>query len=168
MRNLLGTVPRRYSFPVILRRPPTPFRHEYAHTREELERRLSSAMAVVSSILFSPTWGRREALVGTLSDGRLQMRVRHGYSNGLTRIFYGTITSLPRGARIDGEFRTLWWVVAIMRTITLFFVASVILERRAAPFALFMVALLAGIEAFARRMGDRDEEKMRAFLTRSL
>jgi hypothetical protein len=55
-----------------------------------------------------------------------------------------------------------------MRTVALFFVASVLLERRAAPFALFMVALLAGIEAVARRMGDRDEEKMREFLTRSL
>jgi hypothetical protein len=153
---------------VILRRPPTPFRHEYSHRREELERRLSSSIAVVSSILFSPAWGRREELVGTLSDGRLQLRVRHGYSNGFTRIFHGTLTSTPRGARIEGEFRTLWWVVAIMRTVALFFVASVLLERRAAPFALFMVALLAGIEAVARRMGDRDEEKMREFLTRSL
>ena len=125
-------------------------------------------MALVSSILFSPTWGRREELVGTLSDGRLQLRVRHGYSNGFTRIFRGTLTSTPRGARIDGEFRSLWWVVAIMRTMALFFVLSVFLERGAAPFALFMVALLAGIEAVARRMGDRDEEKMRAFLTRSL
>lgn len=105
-----------YSFPVMLRRPPTRFQHDYPVRRGELERRLRSSMAVVSSILFSPTWGRREEFVGTLSDGRLQVRVRHGYSNGFTRIFHGTLASASGGTRIVGEFRTLWWVVAIGAT----------------------------------------------------
>lgn len=103
-----------------------------------------------------------------MNDSRLELRVRHGYSNGLTRIFYGTIASTPRGARIEGEFRTLLFVVAILRALSALFAASVLFERAALIVALPTVLLLLAIEAVARRMGDADEEKMREFLTRSL
>ncbi len=149
----------------------------------EVEERFRSVMGIVKSFLLSPTWGRGEPLVGQINGSEIKLRVRRGTSNGLTRLFYGQILPTPFGARIEGHFRTLRFVVAILRsawfalllgtlallreilyasgTLNRSEVASVILGP-ALTFAFLVI-----IEIVARRMGDRDEDNMRAFLTRT-
>ena len=55
-----------------------------------------------------------------------------------------------------------------MRATALFFLSTVLLEPDALPVAIAMIAVLSVIEAIGRRMGDRDEEKMREFLLKGL
>jgi hypothetical protein len=151
---------------VILRRARTRFERDVAAAPAEVEKHLRASVAVVRSILFSPTWGRGEDFLATIRGTRIEMRARHGYSNGLTRIFYGSITPTPKGSRIEGEFRTLLWVVLILRVVWLFFLGAALAGREPALFGAIMILVLAGIETIARRMGDADEEKMRGFLSR--
>ena len=138
---------------------------------------MRGAIGRVRSFLLSPTWGRREVLVGQVENGRFRARVRHGYSNGLTRLLYGRVTSTASGSRVEGEFRTLWWVVLILRSVWGLILLSILAHlldvvRRGHPPSLsilvpvLMLALLGGIEAVARRMGDRDEERIRDLLSR--
>lgn len=142
-------------------------------------------MGIVRSLLWSPTWGLSEPFVGRVSDGDFEMRVRHGYSNGLTRLLYGRVTRAAAGSRIQGQFRTLWFVVLSLRLAWLAFLGPIAfylveLNRFAGaggrtswpevgfglvvPVAMFGFLLL--IEMVARSMGDRDEERMRQHLTR--
>jgi len=161
----------------MLRRPRTGVRIDVGVPPAEAESRLRQAIGLVRSFLLSPTWGRTEEIVGQVKDMRFRARVRHGYSNGLTRLLYGRVISTSRGSRIEGEFRTLWWVVLILRTFWLLLFLSIlahlldVLRRGQSPSpAIFVpvliLGLLMGIEAMARRMGDRDEERIRSFLSR--
>lgn len=134
----------------------------------EAERRLRSSMAIVRSVLLSPTWGRTENIVGRVEGSRFAMRVRHGTSNGLTRLLYGTISGGTSGSRVDGEFRTLLWVVLILRFVWVVFLGQLLLAPRnpaslvlLGPF--FFVVL---VEIVGRKMGDVDERKMREHLKR--
>ncbi len=161
-----------------LRRPKTRIWIDVGLPPSETERRLRSAIGQVRSFLLSPTWGRTEELVGRVENGRIRARVRHGYSNGLTRLLYGRVASTPEGSRIEGEFRTLWWVVLILRTVWLAILLPLLaylfeVARRGQsvspavpPGPLLTLALLVGVEAIGRRMGDRDEERMREVLSR--
>jgi hypothetical protein len=157
-------------------RPPTRLVLEVRVPPGEVERRLRAITAVVPSVLLSPTWGRSEELVGQIQPGGFKLRVRHGYSNGLTRLLYGTVSPVDSGTRIAGEFRSLLWVVLILRCAGLFILASVFFYLRlfarsgtlhglallplAAP--VLTLSLLVGIETLARRMGDADEARMRS------
>jgi hypothetical protein len=142
-------------------------------------------MGIVRSFLLSPTWGRTEDFVGQLQGSEFKMRVRHGTSNGLTRLFYGKVIPASFGSRVEGEFRTLWWVVLILRAAWVaiwapvgLYVLDQVRRARAGsevdwsefavafPLMLFMFVLFIGIEAFARWMGDRDEHRMREHLNR--
>ena len=129
------------------------------------------------SFLLSPTWGRSEELVGQVADRRFRARVRHGYSNGLTRILSGQLTSTRAGSRVEGEFRTLWWVVLILRAVwflILLAVFSYLFEvvgrgQQPSPSVLgpiLTLVILVAIEAVGRRMGDRDEARIREVLSR--
>ncbi len=162
----------------MLRRPRTAIRIDVGIPPAEAEARLRGAIGHVRSFLLSPTWGRREDLVGQVKDGCFRARVRHGYSNGLTRLLYGRVTPTPSGSRVEGEFRTLWWVVLILRSawlLNLFLISTYLLfvaGRNQPPILsvlpgpILTLGLLVGIEAIARRMGDRDEEKTRGLLSR--
>lgn len=162
----------------MFRRPRTVIRIDVGIPPAEVEARLRGAIGPVRSFLLSPTWGRREDLIGQVKDGRFRARVRHGYSNGLTRLLYGRVTPQPSGSRVEGEFRTLWWVVLILRSasfLILFLISTYLLDlvRRGqtpslplVPGPILTLGFLAGIEAIARRMGDRDEERIRDLLSR--
>ena len=137
-------------------------------------------MGMVSSFLLSPTCGRTEDFVGQLQGSEFKMRVRHGASNGLTRLFYGKVIPASFGSRVEGKFRTLCWVVLLLRVVWVaiwvpvgLYLLDQVRRARAGgevdwseftvafPLMLFMFVLFIGIEAFARRMGDRDEHRMR-------
>jgi hypothetical protein len=123
-------------------------------------------MAVVPSVLLSPTWGRTEDMVGRIDGSRFVMRVRHGYSNGLTRLLYGGITERKHGSRIEGEFRTLLWVVLILRVVWIVFLSQAFLAPRN-PASLVLLAaffFVVLVEIVGRSMGDSDERKMRDHL----
>jgi hypothetical protein len=150
---------------------------------ERVEQRLRASMFVVRSLLFSPPWGATQPFIGRVDTGRFEMRVRHAYSNGLTRLLDGKVTRTARGARVEARFRTLWFVVLILRLAWLAVLLpaglylsgvvghpqgagsadwSAVAATLAVPVAI--VALRAGIEAFARHLGDADEERMRQHL----
>jgi hypothetical protein len=171
----------------MLRRPPTRLRLDLRLPPAQVEERLRSSMGIVRSLLLSPTSGLSEPFVGRVADGQLEMRVRHGYSNGLTRLFCGRVSPTPAGSRLEGQFRTLWFVVLILRLAWLGFLVPigfhlVDLARAssgagrtdwlaaglglAGPAATLGFLLL--IEILARSMGDRDEERMRRHLTELL
>ena len=159
----------------MLRRPRTRVHFELGISSAETERRLRGSVGQVSSFLLSPTWGRREELIGRIERGSFLVRVRHGYSNGLTRVFSGRVASTPRGSRVEGVFRTLWWVVLVPRIAWLLILlptSAHLMEvmgqgRPPSPSVLgplLTLALLVTIEAVARRMGDRDEARIREVL----
>lgn len=114
--------------------------------------------------------------MGQIAPPGLKLRMRHGYSNGLTRLLYGRVNPDSSGSRIDGEFRTLLWVVLILRAVWLLLLSGVVafltevrrappagvLAALAGPFVIWLV--LAGIEVIARRMGDSDERRIRSIL----
>jgi hypothetical protein len=161
----------------VLRRPRTRIHFELGISSVETERRLRGSIGQVSSFLMSPTWGRREELIGRIDGGSFLVRVRHGYSNGLTRVFGGRVASTPRGSRVEGEFRTLWWVVLVLRIAwllillpTFVYLITVLGQgRHPSPSVLgplLTLALLVCIEAVARRMGDRDEARIQEILKR--
>lgn len=123
-------------------------------------------MAIVPSVLLSPTWGRTEEIVGRIDGSRFVMRARHGYSNGLTRLLHGGITERNGGSRVEGEFRTLLWVVLLLRFVWIAFLGPVLFAPRSpaslVPLAAFCFVVL--VEIVGRSLGDRDERKMRDHL----
>jgi len=140
-------------------------------------------MTPVRSLLFSPTWGAAEPFVGRVEAGRFAMRVRHRYSNGLTRLLDGRVVRTAGGARLEGRFRTLWLVVLVLRLAWLALLLPAgryLLDGLAhvqqgeslswpvfvAPLAVpaAILALLMAIEAWARRLGDADEDRIRRHL----
>ena len=143
--------------------------------------RLRESMAIVRSLLLTPTWGRRESFLGRIDGHRVEMRVRHGSSNGLTRLFYGVVTPTSQGSRVTGQFRTLLWVVLILRAVWIALgvpIVFLLVEFRGATSSaprellpallapLVTLALLLFIEVVARRMGDTDERRMREHFDR--
>ncbi len=161
----------------MLRRPRTRIHFELGISSAETERRLRGSIGQVSSFLLSPTWGRREELIGRFEGESFLVRVRHGYSNGLTRVLYGRVASTSRGSRVEGEFHTLSWVVLVLRIAwllillpTFAYVIEVVGQGRPPSPSLLgpllTLALLVSIEAVARRMGDRDEARIREVLNR--
>jgi hypothetical protein len=164
----------------MLRRPPTPIRIDVRISPQEVESRLRSGMGTVRSLLLSPTWGMSEPFVGRVQGGKFSMRARHGSSNGLTRLLHGAYVAIPGGSRIDGEFRSLLWVVLILRAVWLAILVPLALltvdRLRYAPGSspiglealapLLILGFLVAIEILARRMGDRDERNMREHLKR--
>jgi hypothetical protein len=167
----------------MLSRPRTVLRLDVSISPLEVEERFRSFMGIVKSFLLSPTWGRGEPFVGQINGSELKLRVRHAASNGLTRLFYGKILPTPFGARIEGHFRTLRFVVAILRSVWLVLLlgtlallreilsASGTLNRSEVAAVILgptvTFTFLVVIEIVARRMGDRDENNIRAFLTRT-
>ncbi len=137
-----------------------------------VEDRIARSVAVVRSVILSPTGAGDEELVGEVEAGRFALRVRHWYSNGLTRIVYGTIAPSPNGARISARFETLLWVVLILRAIWCATLVAAAVALRAQfhwiPIVLpaLLLAVLGCVEAFGRRLGDRDEEVIRRHLAR--
>jgi hypothetical protein len=125
-------------------------------------------MAIVRSILLSPTWGRKEDMVGKVEGGRFEMRVRHGYSNGLTRLLCGRIAEEASGSRLEGEFRSLLFVVLILRFAWFVFLGQLLLAPRSAASLVLLGAFLfiVLVEIVGRKMGDADERKMREHLKR--
>jgi hypothetical protein len=165
----------------MLRRPPTTLRIEVRIPPQEVELRLRSGMGAVRNLLLSPTWGMRDPFVGWVGQGKLGMRARHGTSNGLTRLLRGSYVATPSGSRIDGEFRSLLWVVLILRAVWLAILVPLALlawdsfrypspNREAlgpeALAPLLILGFLLAVEIFGRRMGDRDEHDMRKHLKR--
>jgi hypothetical protein len=150
----------------MLWRPATPIQLDVRLPPAEAERRLRSAMAVVPSVLLSPTWGRTGEIVGRIDGSRFVMRARHGYSNGLTRLLYGGITGRSTGSRIEGEFRTLLWVVLVLRFVWVVFLSQALLAPRgpAMPVALGAFFFVILVEIVGRSLGDRDERMMRDHL----
>lgn len=152
----------------MLWRPATRIQLDLRIPPEETERRLRSSMAIVRSILLSPTWGRTENMVGRVEGSGFALRVRHGTSNGLTRLLYGSISGGTSGSRVEGEFRTLLWVVLILRFVWAVFLGQLLLASRS-PDSLFLLGALffvVLVEIVGRKMGDADERKMREHLRR--
>lgn len=166
-----------------LRRPATHLRLDAPVPPERLAERLRRGVVPVRSLLLSIPRGGDEPFVGLVTDSRIAMRVRHGYSNGLTRLFDGRVTRTSFGARLEGRFRTLWWVVAILRLVWLLLLVpsgvylldvarharaggavswSEVAAAAALPGA--TLALLWLVELWGRWLGDRDEERMRRHL----
>lgn len=163
--------------------PVTRLSLEVALPPPRARERLRSTMQEVRSFLFSPAWGGERPFVGAVDGERFRLRVRHGYSNGLTRLLYGRIVPAGSGSRIECEFRTLGFVVGVLRAawIAILVLAGphlleVTRQARAEGAVawpqlalsllvpLGMLALLIGIEALARRMGRHDEKRMRRHL----
>jgi hypothetical protein len=139
--------------------------------------RLEAEMALVRSVVWSPAWGEEDPFVGVVSNDAVHMRVRHGYSNGFTRILYGHVEPWGEGTRLHLRFRSVWWIEALMRGVWVllalplglyladllrhgFFDLPKLLMAVGVP--LGTLGLLAGIEWFGRMLGDRDEQTMRA------
>ncbi|HEX9726274.1 MAG TPA: hypothetical protein VGC53_18500 [Vicinamibacteria bacterium] len=169
----------------MLRRPETQMVLEVSLSPADVMNRLDSSMFRVKHFLLSPALGTDAAFVGQLGESAIKMRVRHGYSNGLTRLLYGQVTPTPSGSRLDLRFRTLWWVVAALRASWLLALLPVGLYlidvgRLVSPHTsvdwslagallggpLVTLGLLIAIEVMARRWGDRDEEQMRDHIGR--
>lgn len=164
-------------------RPPTHLQIEVPLSPERVEERLRSSMKIVRSLLLSPAWGAVEPFVGRVGPGFFEMRVRHGYSNGLTRLLYARVRPTPRGTRIEARFTSLGWVLLILRLIWVALLGGIglyLLELgghsdRGSDMRLVEVALglsvsaatlgaLLAVEVIGRRLGDRDEERMRLHL----
>lgn len=161
----------------LLHEPETRLVLLMAQRPETVKARLATEIAQVRSVVWSPAWGAIEPFVGVLGDDEIHMRVRHGYSNGFTRILSGSLQPTDSGSRLDLRFRTLWWIEAIMRAVWLgiglpfgFYLVS--LARSASPIdrAELLAAVLApaltlgflgAIEWIARRLGRRDEQTLR-------
>jgi hypothetical protein len=150
----------------MLWRPATRIQLDVRLPPAEAERRLRSSMAIVPSVLLSPTWGRTEEIVGRIDGSRFVMRARHGYSNGLTRLLYGAVTGRTTGSRVEGEFRTLLWVVLILRFVWIVFLSQVLFAPRSPSGLIPLAALLfvVIVEIVGRSLGDEDERKMRDHL----
>lgn len=146
--------------------------------------RFSSRMAVVRSAVWSPAWGREESFVGELDSSSIRMRARHGYTNGFTRLLEGRIEVAGNGTGINLRFRSLWWVELIMRALWVFLLAMASLlaleaqrhaagaptDSRVLGLALLgpalMLLFLLGVEGLGRRLGARDELRMRDAIER--
>lgn len=142
---------------------------------EKAGKRLASGMDHVRSLLFSMTWGLRGAFVGNVRGDEVQMRVRHGYSNGYTRLMFGRIEPAPSGggSRLRVEFHDVRFVVLLMNVVTLLILGPGLWYwlRNGAPEALIVPAAVVGIllvvEIIGRKLGRRDEEAMRRHLAAS-
>lgn len=164
----------------VLRRPESRMRLEVSVPPTEVMKRLAVSMTLVKHFLLSPAWGNTEEFIGQLGDSTIRMRVRHGYSNGLTRLLYGTVTATRSGSLLHLRFRTLWVVEAILRAIWVIMLLAMGFEIIDAPshpgrggpaqwrhLGLSLVGPAATlmfvvvIEALARRLGDADERRMR-------
>ena len=165
----------------VLHKPETRMRLEVSLPPAEVVQRFSREMAVVRSAVWSPALLRSERFVGQVGERAVRMRVRHGYTNGFTRILSGQFDVTELGTRIDLRFRTLRWVELIMRAVwaallvpSILFVSGALQtapsDWRAVNLALagpaVTLILIFAIEAFGRRLGDGDEREMREQIDR--
>jgi len=145
---------------------------------EEVSRRLASGMATVRSLLFSVTWGLSEDFVGNVADRRFQMRVRHAYSNGYTRLLFGSIEEAGSGSRIRLEFKDVRFIVVLMNVVSVGLVVAMLVYLStfaghatptdlalglAGPATVLVVFLIC--EIVGRRLGRRDEKRLREHVT---
>ena len=108
------------------------------------------------------------------------MRVRHGYSNGFTRLMDGRIEAGGSGTRLTLRFRSIWWIELLVRVVGVAFVGPLLVYAIALGVyaqrggsvdwieavvasvgTLVPLVMLIGIEWFARKLGDADEHRMR-------
>jgi hypothetical protein len=147
---------------------------------EEAKDRFRSVMAHVKSVLFTPTWRLRGDFVGNVRDNTICMRVRHGYSNGYAPLLFGRVEPTSYGSRIRIVFRptrlvvvtmtVVWYGILIPPLVYFFNLARYALAGRdvdwgravAETGGIFMtLALLYVIEVIAKRIGKKDEARMR-------
>ena len=149
----------------------------------EVAERLAAAMSRVESLLFTVTWGLTGDFVGRVDGDRFQMRVRHAYSNGYTRLLFGTIEPAGDGSLLRLEFRDVRFVVVLMNLASavvgigaLAFALStaryasrggeidwsIVAAGLAGPVTVLVVFLL--VEIVGRHLGRRDERRMREHL----
>ena len=149
----------------------------------EVAERLASGMSRVASLLFTVTWGMTGDFVGRVDGDRFEMRVRHAYSNGYTRLLFGTIEPRGDGSRLRVEFRDVRFIVILMNVVSVFIGLtafafalstaryawsggridwSVVAAGLAGPVTVLVVFLL--VEIVGRHLGRRDEQKMREHL----
>ena len=166
-----------------IHKPDTHLVIETDRVPEQVAERLSADVTRVKSVVWSPAFGARTSFVAVVDLPTLEMRVKHGYSNGFTRLLYGTIQPHGTGSRLELSFRSIWWIELLVRLIEVFLLGPLVAYSIAlllfalrggeiqwtpvlvwACTPLLTVALLAGIEIFARALGDRDEQHMRTAL----
>jgi len=156
----------------LVHEPDTHLVLEVALSPEAVRQRIASEVAQVRSVIWSPAWGAQSPFVGVIGEREIQMRVRHGYSNGFTRLLSGTIGATEQGSRLELTFRSLLWVELLMRAVWLSFLVPLVIHFSSGDafdwavvggFAA-MLGVLVGIEATGRRLGRRDEEHMRRAL----
>jgi hypothetical protein len=147
---------------------------------EEVKERFRSIMAYVKSILFTPTWRLSGDFVGNVQGDKIYMRVRHGYSNGYAPLLFGHVEPTSYGSLIRIDYKPTRLVVVIMTIVwyailipTLVYVfklahfafagGNVDWGYAAAEIAAIFITLafLYIIEVIAKRLGKKDEEKMR-------
>lgn len=158
----------------LVHKPDTHYALEVPLAPESVRARLEMESDRVRSIVWSPGFGASKGVVAELrGDGEIRMRIRHAYSNGLTRfarvrlVAAGAPGNASEGTRVELVCQSIRWVEWIMRGVWLVLllpVAAVWNEpaalRAGAAVAVPTVAVLAVIEWVARRLGDRDEEEL--------
>ena len=147
---------------------------------EEVKERFRSVMADVKSILFTLTWRLSGDFVGNVQGDNIYMRVRHNYSNGYAPILFGHVEPTSYGSSIHIDYRPTRLVVVIMTVVWYaILIPTFVYVFKLARFAstggnvdwghaasqiagvLITLAFLYIIEVIARRLGKKDEEKMR-------
>ena len=153
---------------------------ELSQSPREVLRRIESGMSRVRSLLFTPTWGLDRDFVGNAEDDRFQMRVRHRYSNGYTRLLFGTIEPRGSGSRLRLQFRDVRFVVVLMNAISALLVLSTlgylfsiwryasgggevdwdaVVAGVSGPVVVLATFLI--VEIIGRHLGRKDEQRMR-------
>ena len=165
---------------LVLRSRITNEQIDVAQRPSEVLRRVESAMARVRSLILTPTWGVDRDFVGNVQDDRFQMRVRHGYSNGYTRLLFGRVEARGSGSRVSLEFRDVRFVVLLMNGVSALMVATSLVYLASiwryasqggevdwmavgaglfGPSVVLFTFLI--VEVIGRRLGRKDEKKMR-------
>jgi len=170
-----------------IHKPDTQLVIDTDQSPEAVSERIGAEMAHVRSVVWSPAFGAQVPFVGVLKLPLIQMRVRHGYSNGFTRLLDGRIESAAEaagaGSRLTLRFQSIRWIELLVRVVEVVLLGPVLAYAlgvvwyaqrggvvdwgatlAATAGAALPIALLVGIEWFARRLGDHDEQAMRRAL----
>lgn len=164
----------------MLARPALPWILRLSVPPEEVRRRFASSMGLVRSILLSLTWSMTEEFAGNTVGDRIQMRVRHRYSNGYAQLLFGRVQPEGSGSVLEIRFRPTrlvtiplmlgWWALFLFVLVYLARLAldsagggsierETALEMILAPVLVLVVFFVA--ERIGRHLGKRDEERMR-------
>jgi hypothetical protein len=81
--------------------------------------RIGAEMAQVRSVIWSLAFGAQAPFVGVLKLPLIQLRVRHGYRNGFTRLLDGRIepAAARAGSRLTLRFQSIRWIELLVRVI---------------------------------------------------